>query len=254
MKRIIGAASIALLALTGCSGEAEKSELPAQPTTTVEATTTPEYDALAACDIMIGGTNGDNGVILVAPELILSIGSEMPVEQTNQMLELDGQIKDATTLAPPELASYLTEFGIPFAQLADAKYGGGGEISLDTGHVKEAAPKIIDACSAAGYEVGEFAELSDTPSADEATDEYNHALFRADVVAAGIYLDDDDLVDSVGDNACAAFDSVGVEAAMEYIAEDDPSAVELNATVAPMAVERLCPQHSQDMNSYLANH
>ena len=98
------------------------------------------------------------------------------------------------------------------------------------------------------------AETVDTSDLDEATDNYNHALFRADLVAAGIYLNDDELADSLGDNACAAFDSVGVDAAMDTIAKYSPDQVEMNLVIAPMAVDRLCPQHSMDMNTYLANH
>lgn len=174
MKRITGAASAALVVLaglTGCSGISAGSAIPsnATPTPTDNAsaetepiimpTPTPETtspkDVIAACHIMVGGDSGDDGVIFVAPDLLNSIGSDMTDDQIYQMLDLNDQIVEATTMAPPELASYITEFGVPFAQLAEVMDDGGGEVHMDTSHVKDSVTDIMSSCADAGYDINQ---------------------------------------------------------------------------------------------------
>lgn len=260
MKKILGIASAAMLTIgiAGCSNADSSTEVPSTLRPSSASPATPEYDALAACDIMIGGDSGGDGVILVAPELILSIGSQMTAEQTNQMLDLDEKIKEAAKLAPPEMASYFTEFGIPFAQLADAKNGDGGELTLDTGHVKEAVPKIVDACSEAGYEVENFAELSEiTEQQIDPTprDEQKYLQNVRITNTSAQYLSDADLIDA-GDATCAQFDNDGNPAnVLDYMYEKDAESMNrFGLSIAAQASMWLCSRHGLAVANYVLEH
>lgn len=111
----------------------------------------PTVDAIATCRGYIGDA-GPDSLIMRIPVVINSISAELTSSQLTEMLSINFELEELIAIAPPSLSTHLRTTQLPFKQVADA-VSTGGNLTLTTGGIRDAALPLLTACNEAGYRV-----------------------------------------------------------------------------------------------------
>lgn len=87
-------------------------------------------------------------------DAVLDIGPAMDGDDAQIMIGIGERIEELIAMSPPDMARALRKIQTPFTQVADyVRAGGGKDLTLDTGEVRDGVPLLMEACVDHGFTV-----------------------------------------------------------------------------------------------------
>ena len=140
----VASVGVAGLLIAGCSTSSSTVPGAARPPAPTAAS--------AVCRAYIGD-GGPSALSARIPDAIHSINGQMSSAQLVEMLAINTELERLIAIAPSSMSPHLRTTQLPFQQVADAA-STGGELTLSTGGVRDAALPLLTACVDAGYRAG----------------------------------------------------------------------------------------------------